>query len=158
MSFSTVLDDRRVADWVLARTPLPQRKGFDAQPDYPLRGIGYEVEGDIVAGFIFMNHAPWLKNIEVGIALETKAPVLRGILKHAMIYPFVQLGCQRVTAYIPKRADKSRKLVQAVGFVEEGNIRHGFGTDDCMVYGLLKREAQKKWRFDELLTNSALQA
>lgn len=158
MGFVTVLDDKRVAKWVMERTPYPQRKGFDAQPDYPIRGIGYEVDGKMVMGLIFMNHAPWLKNIEVGIALEGSGGVLRGILRHAMIYPFVQLGCQRVTAYVPKRADKSRKMVQAVGFVEEGNMRHGFGTDDCMVYGLLKREAERKWRFEELLQNSALQA
>lgn len=135
---------------MLERTPMPQRKGFEAVPEYPIRGIGYEVEGKMVAGFIFFNHCPWVKTIEVGLALEAKGAILRPILRHVMLYPFVQLGCQRVTAMIPKRALKVRKLVQIVGFTEEGNIRHGFGTDHCMVYGILKAEADKKWAYSTL--------
>lgn len=148
--FKTILDDRRVARWVLDRTPMPQCKGFEAMPDYPMRGIGYEVGGKMVAGLIFFNHVTWNKAVEVGVALETDGPVLRPILRHAMVYPFIQLQCQRVTAMIPKRAHLSRKLVETVGFKEEGNIRHGFGTDHCMVYGLLKQEAERKWKFSAL--------
>lgn len=150
VQFKTILDDKQITRWVIDRTPYPQRKGFDAVPDYPMRGIGYAENEKIVAGFIFMNHSIWNKTIEVGVALEADGAILRPILRHAMIYPFIQLGCQRVTAFIPKRAIKSRKLVETIGFKEEGNIRLGFGTDHCIVYGLLKKEAEKKWKFSAL--------
>ena len=145
--FRVIYDDAKIGAWVMARTPNPQRRGFDVCPPL-MRGIGYEVEGKVVAGFIFYNHAEWYKTIEVGIALETKLPILRGILRDVMRYPFVQLGCERMTAYVPKRAKESRKLVKAVGFVEEGNMRHGLGIDDCIIYGILKKEAQNKWGFE----------
>lgn len=145
--FRVIYDDVKIGAWVMARTPNPQRKGFDTSPP-PLRGIGYEVDGKIVAGFIFFNHAEWYKTIDVGIALETKSPILRSILKDVMRYPFIQLGCNRVTAHVPKRAKASRRLVNTVGFTEEGNIRHGFGIDDCIIYGILKKEAQEKWGFE----------
>lgn len=149
--FETVLDDKLVGGWVIDRLPMPQRKGFEATPDYPLRGIGYKVNDKLVMGIIFYNHIPWHKSVEVGIALEPKqGAFLRGMLRHAMVYPFVQLGCQRVTAMAPKRAKASRNFMEILGFEEEGNIRHGFGTDDCIVYGLLKKQAEEKWNFSSL--------
>jgi len=148
-----VYDDAKVSHWIIERTPYPQRRGFDISPP-PLRGIGYEVDGLMVAGFMFYNHASWNKSVEVGVALETKSPVLRHIMRDVMKYPYQQLQCERVTAYVPKRATKSRKLVEALGFVEEGNMRLGFGTDHCMVYGLLKKDAEARWKYGSLQVES----
>jgi len=64
-------------------------------------------------------------------------------------YPFIQLKVRRITICTEKRNKKLRKLVAGVGskkglgFKLEGNLRRGYPTDDCLIYGMLKEEAIK---------------
>jgi len=151
--FELCYDNAEVKSWLMARTPDPQRRGFDANPDYPITCFGYKIDDQIALGLAFYNYVPWYRGIEVAIALElpdgNNGALLRGMIKNAMLYPFEKLQCQRVTAMVPKRADKSRKLVKTIGFQEEGKIRHGFLIDDCILYGLTKRDAEAKWKYRE---------
>jgi hypothetical protein len=61
---------------------------------------------------------------------------------HCFYYPFVELGCGRVTALAPSRA-RHRKWLRKLGFIEEGCIRESLPTgDDQIVYGMLRRECR----------------
>lgn len=52
----------------------------------------------------------------------------------------LSLRCQRLTAITPRRAKAARRFLDAFGFKREGLIRKGFGDDDAVVSGMLKRE------------------
>lgn len=149
--FELCHDSERVKSWLMARTPDPQRRGFDANPDFPITCFGYTIDDQITLGLGFFNYCPWYRVVDVAVAIDmpenSNGAFLRGMIKNAMYYPFEKLDCQRVTAMVPKRADKSRKLVKTIGFREEGKIRHGFLIDDCIIYGLTKRDALAQWNY-----------
>lgn len=65
-----------------------------------------------------------------------------------MAYPFGQLGVERVTTLIPARNERALRFNEGLGFQREGLCRLGFGDDDCVIMGLLKREAPK-WMLQE---------
>ena len=66
-------------------------------------------------------------------------------------YPFDQLGCGRLTAVTPRRARAARRFLDAFGFKREGLVRQGFGDDDAVISGLLKREWEaSRWRLPHL--------
>jgi len=63
----------------------------------------------------------------------------RGICE-VFAYPFLQLECRRVTALIDKKNVRARKMVQRMGFKEEGKLRHASDRGDMFIYGLLPEE------------------
>ncbi len=55
---------------------------------------------------------------------------------------------ERCSCIISEDNYKSRKLVERLGFKQEGIIRKGFdGEKDAIYYGLLKDEFINKWRY-----------
>lgn len=66
----------------------------------------------------------------------------RDAVKAFFAYPFVQLGCRRVSALAARNNKASRALAEKLGFKLEGVIRQGFTTGDAMLYGLLKTECR----------------
>lgn len=98
--------------------------------------------GDLVATVIYDN---WRGgDIEISIAAEPGHYWMTpSNLRLFFGYPFIQLGCRRVTCIIPKRLKKIRRLCQRLGFTEEGVAREGFEDDDAVIYGLLRRDC--KW-------------
>lgn len=80
-------------------------------------------------------------NIEMTCAGEGNW-MTRGNLAGFYAYPFVQLGCRRVTALVHRKNAKSRKLMERLGYTLEGKIREAAEDGrDLMLYGLLKSEA-----------------
>lgn len=64
----------------------------------------------------------------------------RDLMDIVMSWPFA-IGCNRITALCRKSNKLSRKLVQQLGFKQEGKLRRG-ATDgeDVFIYGLLEGE------------------
>lgn len=109
----------------------------------PCEAIGVADENDnLIGGVVFNNYQPHNRNIEVSFA-ATRADWLTPCLVTGILaYPFDQLGCQRITSLTPKRNRRARQFLQKFGFKLEGNVRRGYGDDDCIISGLLASE----WR------------
>jgi RimJ/RimL family protein N-acetyltransferase len=139
-----VLDESpEVAAWVAAR--IPQMSG--AEDFGPCRAIGVVTERhEPLGGVVFHNYQAGFRNIEVSFAADGRRWLTRNLIKGILAYPFEQLGCQRVTTLTPKRNREARKFLDTFGFKREGVVRRGFGNDDMIVSGLLKREwLRSKW-------------
>ena len=68
------------------------------------------------------------------------------IIKYLFRVGFEHLGKSRMTAITPKRNKKARKLLQGLGFREEGCAEKFFDDSrngDAMLYGMTKRNC--KW-------------
>lgn len=65
-------------------------------------------------------------------------------------FPFLQLGCARVTTWQPEGHKIAHKLVKGVGFKVEGIKRKGFGDKDTVMLGLMREEAEPWLRFCQL--------
>jgi RimJ/RimL family protein N-acetyltransferase len=132
--------DAEVERWVVARAPHAEN-GFK-----DFAAIGVEHAGELVAGVVyneFRGHS-----IHVSMASTTPRWAARGVLYGIFAYPFVQLKCERMTAYTGRSMTHVRQFLERLGFQQEGIVRRGFADDDCVIYGMLKDEC--KWiRFDE---------
>lgn len=118
--------------WVEQRVPNVKYKDF--------RAIAFFEEGyGVVAVTLFHNYRQ--TDIEiVHVAEEGRRWALRGLITEVLNYPF-SIGCHRVTAVISKGNKKSRKMVQQLGFKQEGKLRRAdIDGGDMFVYGLLPNE------------------
>ncbi len=100
---------------------------------------------DFVGGAVFNNHRQnkYGNDIDISCAAETSMAFRPHVCKAVFSYAFEQLGCRRITAATTKRNVRTRKFLEALGFVLEGNIRHGYdGKRDALIYGLLVEDCR----------------
>jgi len=126
-------DDICVANW--CRERLPNFLGWNGH----YVAIGYERGGTLKGAIVFTQYSG--SNIVIACALE--APLTRRFLRAIFYYPFLQLGCRRVTALIDEDNARSRRLVESAGFELEGRMRQATLQGDVLIYGLLKEHC--KW-------------
>jgi RimJ/RimL family protein N-acetyltransferase len=129
--------DHAIAAWVRARCPWVD--GFGGA-----HAIGIACGPDLVAGVVFANYRG--SGIEVSIAADHPRWARKGVLRALFAYPFIQLGCRRITALIPAKNEQSLRLCQGLGFSVEGRHPALFPDDDGVSLGLLREHC--KWLGD----------
>lgn len=126
-------DDDNVAAWV-ARV-------LDVDPFERFASIGIIGEEGIIAGCVysgFVGH-----DVEMSIASISPYWMSRARLHMLFAYPFIQLGTARVTARVARKNKRARKMCIGLGFKHEGTLRKAYnGRQDCMVYGMLKKDCK----------------
>tara|TARA_R110000787_G_scaffold126662_1_gene237967 strand:+ start:308 stop:802 length:495 start_codon:yes stop_codon:yes gene_type:complete len=125
--------DHDVIQWVFERLPYSSIDDIDY---FSFVGIGLEDSGSYIAGCLYSNHSG--HNIDMHFATDSPKCATKRNFRAWFGYPFLQLGCKRVTAIIVKSNKKSRKFVERAGFRLEGVARKGFdGIRDACIYGML---------------------
>ena len=64
------------------------------------------------------------------------------LLNNCFSFAFNGLKCRRITVLVAVSNAKSLKLVNHLGFKEEGLVRMGEGEDDLILLGLLREECR----------------
>ncbi len=80
-----------------------------------------------------------------GISIATSSPkwCSKSVLRVIFGFPFIQLGLNRVTAFIRESNSKSISLVQRLGFMHEGEMKQYYENgESAMIYGLTKNESR----------------
>lgn len=117
--------------WVAQRIPNFAPKNFQAIAFFE-QGVG------IAAVALFLNYR--VTDMEVVFAADNRRWVRRDLITAVLNYPF-SVGCHRLTAIIRKDNKKARKLVQQLGFKQEGKVRRAdIDKHDMFIYGLLPEE------------------
>ncbi len=127
----------RVATWVAKRIPHVEDFG-------PHFAVGVRDDNGPVAGVVY--HAIGDRDVQVSIAAVSPRWARKEIIKYLFRVPFEHLGATRMTAITPKRNKKARKLLQGLGFREEGCAEKFFDDSrngDAMLYGMTKTNC--KW-------------
>ena len=98
------------------------------------------MDEDRLVGVVSFFNFRW-PNIEIAFYCEDYRWALNrdGILE-LFSYPFVQLGCHRVTALCERKNKRARRMVQRLGFKEEGMLRKAGEKGDMFIYGLLPED------------------
>ena len=126
--------DQDIADFVASRIP-----GMDSFG--PCSAIGVvDRDHHIAGGVVYHDYQPQWGNIQLSFASDRPDWLTPSLIRGLLFYPFYQLGCERITCLTPKRNRRARQFLQKFGFRYEGNVRRGFGTDDCIISGLLRSE------------------
>lgn len=107
----------------------------------PCRAIGIVRGGDLVAGVVYSQYRH--PNIEVSIATSARSWATPGAIRAIMRYPFVQLGCKRLTATTEATNQRARAFLCRLGFRQEGLHPDALPTGDAVTYGLLARDAAR---------------
>jgi RimJ/RimL family protein N-acetyltransferase len=105
-------------------------------------GIGQYKDGKIIAGVVYNQYNG--PSICMHVAAEPGSRwMTRDFLFRAFAYPFIQLGCNRVTGLVRADNMEARRFDEHLGFKQEGIIRKGAddGTD-MILYGMLKEECR----------------
>ena len=125
--------DAQVAEFVAMQFPLAQeRGGFNT-----FRAVGVATDdGTLVGGIVGSEY----RGHDMNLSIYAARP---DFLRPAMIgelcrWAFGEAGLKRLTAEIAKKNRRARAFVEHVGFVLEGNKRHGWhdGQDDMCIYGM----------------------
>lgn len=124
--------DAAVARWVGDKVGI---EDFGA-----CRAIGIIEGNEIIAGIVYNQFRN--ANIEMTIASTSPRWCRRETLKFLFAYPFIQLGCRRVTAATEATNQPVRAFLVRLGFRHEGNLRQWFGPADAAVYGMLRSECR----------------
>jgi len=106
--------------------------------DPKLTAMAFVNEGKIVIGVVFHNYRE--TDIEMACAVLDRKSVNRGVLRLIYSYPFIQLGCTRVTSIVDRNNKDILKFNRRLGYVPEGVIRRAFGDHDAILFGMLREE------------------
>lgn len=126
--------DERVCKWVADKV---------SESDFLLaRAIGLEEDGELIAGVVYENYTG--KNITMHVAaVPGKRWLNREFLFRSFAYPFLQLGCNRVTGLVKEDNHDARKFDEHLGFKKEGLLRKACDDgSDLILYGMLKEECR----------------
>lgn len=124
----------RVYDFVSQYLPVALTAGA--------KGIGLERDGELIAGVIYEGHSG--TNLWMHVAAKPGARwATPEFLEAAFSYPFVQLGCDRVTGYVDASNTAARKFDEHLGFKKEAILK-GAAHDggDVILYVMWKKDCR----------------
>lgn len=134
--FSKVVFDQpyRFGNWALKRVPYVETWG-------QFTAIGLERDGEPIAATIYHDYT--YSNILMSFAaIPGKRWLTREYLRAIFRYPFVQLGCRRVTGVIASRNSDSLRFAHKLGARVDGVLKHALPDDDLVVMGILKEDCR----------------
>ena len=102
--------------------------------------IGLGHNGKIIAGMAVHDWLPHYKSCQLTFASETPIWATRPSIRAMLAYPFEQLGVQRIMTIIAESNTRAIRVNEHLGFQLEGRCRLGCGTEDALIFGLLKSE------------------
>jgi RimJ/RimL family protein N-acetyltransferase len=103
--------------------------------------IGVARSGRIVAAALFSNYQP--PNIEITFVTTDPRWASKQNIYAILGFPFLQLGCLRITAITEAVNLPARKFMERLGFRQEGEHPDAFPSGAGISYGLLLADAQR---------------
>lgn len=129
-----------VADWV------SHQLGWRPNSFEKFTAIGVSRNNELIAGVVYSEYRPDDGDIRISIASTSPLWATKQNIRSLLYYPFVQLGCRRVTTITPKHLRRARKFLIGIGFKLEGLMRESVDGRDACIYGMLRKEC--KWLED----------
>ena len=128
--------DDLVAAFVKTRIPQVGEAGFK---EYT--ALGVVRNGKMLGGVVY--HAYSGFDIQASYAFDSPSWASRPVLRTLFAYPFVQLGCVRMTGIASRKNKHARDMMDRLGFKLEGVHRKAAdGKVDAISYGMLKNECR----------------
>lgn len=126
--------DERVCRWM---------SGILGEDVETMASLGLEHDGELIAGVCFNMFTGASISMHVA-AVPDKRWMNREFLYRSFAYPFLQLGCRRITGLVRASNVVAQKFDEHIGFKREGLIREAFTDgEDAILYGMLRSEC--KW-------------
>jgi RimJ/RimL family protein N-acetyltransferase len=137
--------DERLSDWVMRRLPL-----YDPNESFgPCAALGVWNGSEIMAAMVVYGYSRRKGQCHIAMAADNPKWATKSVIAALLKYPFLQLGCRRVTTYTASKNERALRFNRGIGFKQEGVMRWGYGDDDCVIMGLLREEADRWLQLDQ---------
>ncbi len=124
-------DDARVCAWA------SERIGRGTSWPADTVTIAMEDHGRLMVAALF-NRFEW-KGCQIHVASDgSRSWARRDVLAAVFAFPFLQVGCERVSAPIASRNQASLIMAIKLGFVPEGRMERALGDDDLSLLVMFK--------------------
>lgn len=131
MSARVIFDPARVFAFCKERMPVSLVAG--------MKGLGLERDGELVAGVLYegFNH----HNIWMHVAAEPgKKWLNKEFLRYCFHYPFVELGCTRVSGYVEASNAEARRFDEHLGFQQEAVLQGAAADGGDVILYVMRRD------------------
>ncbi len=117
-------------------------------PGYRAFGVLRE-DGALIAGFVFDDWHPDTKRVELSARAVTPAAFSPRLIVALGAYPFGQLDCFRVSAKTSVENKRCRKILEGIGFTQEGTMASFYGPGKhAVMYRVTRPEWERRWGND----------
>lgn len=131
MPSSIVSDPARVWAFVSQHTPVAIMSG--------MKGLGLERDGQLIAGVLYEGYNG--HNVWMHVAAEPGRRWLnREYLRYCFYYPFVEMGCSRVTGYVEASNTDARRFDEHLGFKQEAVLQGAASDGGDVILYVMRRE------------------
>lgn len=131
MSTRIISDPARVFAFCKERMPVSLVAG--------MKGLGLERDGELVAGVLyegFNQHNIWMH-----VAAEPgKKWLNKEFLRYCFHYPFVELGCTRVSGYVEASNADARRFDEHLGFQPEAVLQGAAADGGDVILYVMRRD------------------
>jgi hypothetical protein len=133
VSYRIISNPTRVWSFVREFIPVSATSG--------MRGLGLEREGELVMGVLYEGwngHNVWMH-----VAARPGSRFNREYLRYCFHYPFVELGCRRVSGYVEASNEAARRFDENLGFRQEAVLK-GAASDggDVLIYVMSREDCR----------------
>ena len=126
-------ETRTLVEWASDRLGL---KSFG-----PCSVVGVHHGNKLVAVAVFSEYRH--PNIEITFVTESPRWASPKTVRTILSYPFLQLGCKRITAITEAANQPARAFLCRLGFCKEGEHPDALPTGMAITYGLLRKDAAR---------------
>lgn len=130
-TYTMTADTLRVLAFVQQHVPLAACTNMKA--------IGLEHDGELVAGVVYEGYNG--HNVWMHVAITGR--LNREYIRYCFHYPFVELGCSRVSGYVEASNVAARRFDEHLGFQQEA-VLSGAASDggDVILYVMHKKDCR----------------
>ena len=115
--------------------------------------LGIYLNNRLIAGVIFNDIRP-NRDVWLSIYTEDKKWCNRRVLRLIFDFVFCKINAERASALVSKDNEPSKIMLEKLGFVREGLLRHyRENGKDCYIYGMLKSECKWRSNNEQLIRN-----
>lgn len=122
-----------VCEWVAPKTGGTYYAGSG-------QGIGWEKDGELVAGVIFDNCTG--RSVQMHVAGIGKRWLVREYLKVCFDYPFRQLGVCKIIGIVDSTNADALRFDRHLGFVEEAVIKDAGKHGDLHILSMTRQQCR----------------
>ena len=133
MSTTIISNPARVWAYVRSQVRVEATSG--------MRGLGLERDGELIAGVLYEGwngHNVWMH-----VATTPGKKWTLEFLRYCFHYPFIELGCRRVSGYVEASNAAARRFDEHLGFQQEAVLR-GAASDggDVILYVMWRKDCR----------------